>query len=428
MSIRETRILLSDIEHPESPTLDFYLSGGGYKALEKALKEMTPKQVVDEVTKAKVRGRGGAGFEAGRKWQFLPKNNTKPVYLTCNADESEPGTFKDRHIMERRPHLLIEGCLITCYAIGAKTGYIYVRGEFPQAQASLSSAVEEARAKNLLGPDILGTGVSIDIWVHTGAGAYICGEETGMLSSIEGGRGHPKLKPPFPAVEGLFRCPTVVNNVETLSNVPFVIREGADAFLKLGTADTPGTRIFCVSGHVEKPGVFEYECGVNLKDVIAAAGGVWKGRKLKAVIPGGASAHVLLPHEIDVACDFGSLAKAGTIMGSCGVVVIDDTTCMVETLQNVLEFFAHESCGQCTPCREGTGWARKIVTRIEAGKGTMADIDRLYEVADNFEGMGGKTICALSDAAAWPTKSYVKKFRQEFEEHVRLGRCPMKGA
>jgi NADH-quinone oxidoreductase subunit F len=247
-----------------------------------------------------------------------------------------------------------------------------------------------------------------------------------MLSSIEGGRGHPRLKPPFPAVEGLFRCPTIVNNVETLANVPFVIREGADAFLKLGTADTPGTRIFCVSGHVEKPGVFEFECGVSLKAVIEAAGGVWKGRKLKAVIPGGASAHVMTADEIDVPCDFGSLAKAGSIMGSCGVVVIDDETCMVDALKNVLEFFAHESCGQCTPCREGTGWVRKIVTRIEAGKGRMADIDKLYEVADNFEGMGGKTICALADAAAWPTKSYVKKFRAEFEEHVRLGRCPRK--
>ena len=426
MSIQETRILLEGIERENSAALETYLGDGGYKALEKALKEMTPEAVVAEVAKARVRGRGGAGFEAGRKWGFLAKNTGKPIYLTCNADESEPGTFKDRHIMERRPHLLLEGCLLTCFAIGSRTAYIYVRGEFPHAQAALWKAIGEAREKGYIGEKILGTDFSCDIYVHTGAGAYICGEETGMLSSIEGKRGHPKLKPPFPAVEGLFGCPTIVNNVETLSNVPFVINQGADAFLALGTQDTPGTRIFCVSGHVEKPGVYEYQCGVNLRDVIDAAGGVWKGRKMKAVIPGGASAHILKPDELDIPCDFGSLAKAGTIMGSCGVMVIDETVCIVELLRNNLEFFAHESCGQCTPCREGTGWVRKIVARIEAGKGRMEDIDKLWEVADNFEGMGGKTICALSDAAAWPTKSYVMKFRDEFEEHVRLGHCPLK--
>ncbi len=427
MSITERRILLHGIDREDSAAIDTYLADGGYRALEKALKEMQPSEVVAEVAKARIRGRGGAGFEAGRKWGFLPKQNEKPVYLTCNGDESEPGTFKDRHIMERRPHLLLEGCLITCYAIGARTGYIYVRGEFPHAQAALEKAIEEARERGYLGGDILGTGVSIDLFVHTGAGAYVCGEETGMLSSIEGNRGNPRLKPPFPAVEGLFRCPTIVNNVETLSNVPFVIREGAEEFLKLGTEDTPGTRIFCVSGHVERPGAYEFECGVNLKDVIEYAGGVWKGRKLKAVIPGGLSAHVLLPDEIDVACDFGSLARAGTIMGSCGVMVLDETVCMVRALQNALEFFSHESCGQCTPCREGTDWARKVVTRIEAGKGTEADVDKLYEIADNYEGMGGKTICALADAAAWPVKSYVTKFREEFLMHVRQGRCPLGG-
>ncbi|MHC4469846.1 MAG: NADH-quinone oxidoreductase subunit NuoF [Planctomycetota bacterium] len=426
MSIQEKRILLHGIERANSADLDTYLADGGYQALEKALKEMTPEKVVEEVTTARIRGRGGAGFEAGRKWQFLPKETEKPIYLTCNADESEPGTFKDRHIMEHRPHLLLEGCIITCYAIGAKTGYIYVRGEFPHSQAALEKAIDEAREKNYLGPNILGTDVSIDIWVHTGAGAYVCGEETGMLSSIEGGRGNPKLKPPFPAVEGLFRCPTIVNNVETLSNVPYVVTHGGAAFLELGTEDTPGTRIFCISGHVERPGVYEFEGGVSLKDVIEHVGGVWKGRTLKAVIPGGASAHILKPDEIDVPCDYGSMAKAGSIMGSCGVVAIDDQTCIVELLQNVMEFFNHESCGQCTPCREGTGWVRKIVSRLEAGEGSMEDIDKLWDVANNYEGMGSKTICGLSDAAAWPPKSYVEKFREEFEEHVRQGKCPMK--
>jgi NADH-quinone oxidoreductase subunit F len=427
MSVKPTNILLKGMEKENSASIDTYLEDGGYKALAKALGEMKPEEVVAEVAKARIRGRGGAGFEAGRKWGFLPKGLDKPVYLACNADESEPGTFKDRHIMEHVPHRLIEGCLITCYAIGSKTGYIYVRGEFPQAQQALWKAIDEARDKGYLGEKILGTDFCCEIYVHTGAGAYVCGEETGMLSSIEGGRGHPRLKPPFPAVEGLFRCPTIVNNVETLANVPFVIAEGADAFLALGTEDTPGPKLFCVSGHVEKPGCYEYEAGASLSDVIEAAGGMWQGRKMKAVIPGGASAHILKPDEIDVPMDFGGMAKAGSILGSAGIVVVDETVCIVELLRNALEFFAHESCGQCTPCREGTGWAKKIVARIEDGKGTMEDIDKLWEVADNFEGMGGKTICALADAAAWPTKSYIEKFREEFEEHVRLGRCPLKG-
>jgi NADH-quinone oxidoreductase subunit F len=428
VSIAEVKLLSRNMDTSKAQSLDEYRSQGGYAALEKALREMKPQDVIDVVAAAQIRGRGGAGFPAGRKWGFLPKQTDKPVYLTCNADESEPGTFKDRHLMEHLPHLVLEGCVLTCYAIGAKIGWIYVRGEFPHSQRALERAIEEAREKNLLGPNILGTDVSIDIWVHSGAGAYICGEETGMLSSLEGKRGNPKLKPPFPAVEGLFRCPTIVNNVETLANVPIVVKDGAEAFTKYGTEDTPGTRLFCISGHVEKPGIYEFECGVNLKDVIDAAGGVWKGRKLKAVIPGGASAHILRAEEIDVRCDFGSMAKAGSILGSGGVVVLDETTCIVEALRNVMEFFAHESCGQCTPCREGTDWVRKIVARIENGEGKQSDIDKIVTVATNFEGMGGMTICALSDAAAWPAQSYVAKFRDEFEEHVRLGRCPMKDA
>jgi NADH-quinone oxidoreductase subunit F len=414
MSIKEKRVLLKDMGKKDEASLEVYKKGGGYTALEKALKEMSPDDVREEVLKARIRGRGGAGFEAGRKWGFLPKDTGKPIYLACNADESEPGTFKDRHIMEHAPHVLVEGCVLACYAIGAKTGYIYIRGEFPHAQKAVEKALEEARENNYLGEKILGTDFSCDIWVHTGAGAYVCGEETGMLSSIEGGRGNPKLKPPFPAVEGLFRCPTIVNNVETLSCVPMVIREGADAFLALGTEDTPGTRVFCVSGHVEKPGVFEFECGVSLKDVIDAAGGVWKGRKLKAVVPGGASAPIITADEVDIPCDFGSMAKAGTIMGSCAIMVFDETTSIPHALLNVMEFFAHESCGQCTPCREGTGWAKKIVQRICEGGGRPGDLEKLVSIADSYEGMGGLTICGLSDAAAWPVQSYVKKFREEF--------------
>jgi len=428
MSIEEKRILLAEMGQKDGASLKAYVKGGGYKALEKALKKMSPDDVREEVAKARIRGRGGAGFEAGRKWGFLPKQTEKPVYLTCNGDESEPGTFKDRHIMEHCPHRLVEGCLITCYTIGAKVGFIYIRGEFPHAQHAVEKAIEEAREANYLGEKILGTDHSIDIWVHTGAGAYVCGEETGMLSSIEGGRGNPRLKPPFPAVEGLFRCPTIVNNVETLANVPFVINEGADAFLALGTEDTPGTRVFCVSGHVEKPGVFEFECGVSLKDVIDAAGGVWKGKKMKAVVPGGASAPIITADEIDIPCDFGSMAKAGTIMGSCAIMVIDEDTSIPHMLRNVMEFFAHESCGQCTPCREGTGWVKKIVSRICDGKGRPEDLDRLVAIATSYEGMGGLTICGLSDAAAWPVQSYIKKFRGEFEALIESGQKATAGA
>jgi NADH-quinone oxidoreductase subunit F len=415
MSIAEKRVLLKDMDKKNGASLKVYEKGGGYQALKKALEELSPDDVREEVLKARIRGRGGAGFEAGRKWGFLPKDTDKPIYLACNADESEPGTFKDRHIMEHAPHVLVEGCILACYAIGAKNGYIYIRGEFPHAQIAVEKALDEAREKGYLGEKILGSDFSCDIWVHTGAGAYVCGEETGMLSSIEGGRGNPKLKPPFPAVEGLFRCPTIVNNVETLSCVPQVIREGADAFLALGTEDTPGTRVFCVSGHVEKPGVFEFECGVSLKDVIGAAGGVWKGRKLKAVVPGGASAPIITADEIDIPCDFGSMAKAGTIMGSCAIMVFDEETSIPHALQNVMEFFAHESCGQCTPCREGTGWVKKIVTRICEGGGKPGDLEKLVKIANSYEGMGGLTICGLSDAAAWPVQSYIKKFREEFE-------------
>jgi len=424
----EKRLLLEGVGAKDVKSLAGYRSRRGYEGLEKALRGMKPEQVLAEVQKANVRGRGGAGFSAGRKWGFVPKSNTKPVYLACNADESEPGTFKDRQIMELVPHLLIEGCLLASYAIGAKTCYLYVRGEYPQSIRALEEALAEARAAKLVGKGILGTGFDCEIWVHGGAGAYICGEETGLLSSLEGGRGYPRIKPPFPAVEGLWRSPTIINNVETLAAAAIVLRDGADAWLKLGTPDTPGTRIYGVSGHVEKPGWFEFETSVTLRQVIDAAGGVWKGRKLKAVIPGGSSVPVLRADEIDVACDFGSMAKAGTLRGSAGVIVMDETTCMVDALLNLMEFYHHESCGQCTPCREGTGWLEKLVRRIETGEGRPGDVDLLADVAETVGGAAvGKTICFLADSAVMPTRSFTKKFREEFQAHVDGKGCPFQG-
>ena len=424
----EKRGLLEGVGVRDVKSLAGYRSRRGYEGLKRAL-AMAPGEITAEVQKANVRGRGGAGFPAGRKWGFVPKGTGKPVYLACNADESEPGTFKDRQIMEFVPHLLIEGCLVACRAIGAKVGYIYVRGEYPLSIRALEQALEEARAANLVGKGILGSDFDCDLWVHNGAGAYICGEETGLLSSLEGGRGYPRIKPPFPAVEGLWGCPTIINNVETLACAAIVMRDGADAFLKMGTADTPGTRIYGVSGHVERPGWFEFETSVSLCRVIDAAGGVWKGRKLKAVIPGGSSVPVLRADEIDVACDFGSIAKAGSLMGSAGVIVMDETTCMVDALLNLMEFYHHESCGQCTPCREGTGWLEKLVRRIEDGAGRPGDVDLLASVAETVGGAAaGKTICFLADSAVMPTRSFVLKFRDEFEAHVRERRCPFKKA
>ena len=423
----EKRLLLEGVGTRDVKSLAGYRSRRGYEALAKALKGMTPDQVVAEVQKGNVRGRGGAGFSAGRKWGFVPKGTGKPIYLACNADESEPGTFKDRQIMELVPHLLIEGCLLGAYAIGAKTCYIYVRGEYPQSIRAVEAALEEARRERLVGKGILGSNFDCEIWVHGGAGAYICGEETGLLSSLEGGRGYPRIKPPFPAVEGLWRCPTIINNVETLAAVAIVLRDGADSWLKLGTPDTPGTRIYGVSGHVEKPGWFEFETSVTLRQVIQAAGGVWKGRKLKALIPGGSSVPVLRADEIDVACDFGSVQKAGSLMGSAGLIVMDETTCMVDALLNLMEFYHHESCGQCTPCREGTGWLEKLVRRIESGGGRPGDVDLLASVAETVGGAAvGKTICFLADSAVMPTRSFVKKFRAEFEEHVTAKGCPFR--
>jgi NADH-quinone oxidoreductase subunit F len=405
---------------PEGTWFDAYVRDGGYLAAKKAL-GMTPAAIVDEVSKANLRGLGGAGFPAARKWTFVPKDSPKPKYLVVNADEGEPGTFKDRYILERDPHALLEGMIIAAYAIGSHKAYVYIRGEYFRSAKRLGRAVEEAYAKGFLGKNIQGSGFDLDVVIHRGAGAYICGEETALLSSLEGGKGFPKLKPPFPAISGLFQCPTIVNNVETLACVPYILREGAASFAGLGTAKQGGTRLFSVSGHVNRPGLYEAPVGVTLRELIEThAQGVRSGRKLKAVIPGGISAKVLTAEEIDVAMDFDSLIAQGSMAGSGGIIVLDDTTCMVDALRSAGKFFAHESCGQCSPCREGTGWIDRILRRVTEGGGRLEDLDDLLGIADAME---GKTICVFADAAAWPVQSYIKKFRSEFEEHIRTGKC-----
>jgi NADH-quinone oxidoreductase subunit F len=397
-----------------------YVGAGGYLAATKAL-SMTPEQIIDEVSRANLRGLGGAGFPTARKWSFIPKASPKPRYLVVNADEGEPGTFKDRYILERDPHALLEGVLIAAHAIGSHKAYVYIRGEYFRSAERFGRAVEEAYAAGWLGKNIQASGFDLDVVIHRGAGAYICGEETALLTSLEGGKGFPRLKPPFPAVSGLFQCPTIVNNVETLACVPFILREGADRFASLGTPRQGGTRLFSVCGHVNRPGLYEAPVGVSLRDLIDNhAAGVRGGRKLKAVIPGGISAKVLTAEEIDVRMDFDSLMAAGSMAGSGGVIVMDETTCMVEALQSAAKFFAHESCGQCSPCREGTGWIHRIMQRIATGGGRLRDLDDLLGIARDME---GKTICVFADAAAWPVESYITKFRAEFEEHIRTGRC-----
>jgi len=404
-------------------TLDEYRAAGGYEALRKGL-AMAPAEITQQVIDAGVRGRGGAGFPAGKKWTFVPKGGTKPVYLAVNGDESEPGCFKDRQILERVPHLLIEGALLACRAIGAQTAYVYIRGEYPQSIAATEAALEEARAAGLVGANVAGSGWRCDVWVHSGAGAYICGEETGMLSSIEGGRGYPKIKPPFPAVEGLWRCPTIINNVETIANVTVIVRDGAAKWKEAGDADTPGTRLVGISGHVVRPCHVEVDpAKTTIRQLIYDhAGGIWKGRKLKAVIPGGSSVPVLPASAIDVPFTFGAVKSAGSLAGAAGVIVMDETTCMVDALLNLMQFYHHESCGQCTPCREGTGWLEKLVHRIWEGRGKPSDIELLDRVADTVGGAGaGKTICFLADSAVMPTKSFLRHFREDFERCVAQG-------
>ena len=396
-----------------------YVADNGYLAARKALTSMTPEQVIGEVSNAKLRGLGGAGFPAGRKWSFVPKGTTKPKYLVVNADEGEPGTFKDRYIMERDPHALLEGMLIAAYAIGSHKAYVYIRGEYFRSAQRLERAIGEAYSQGWLGKNIQGSGFDLDVVIHRGAGAYICGEETALLTSLEGGKGFPRLKPPFPAISGLFSCPTIVNNVETLACVPFILRNGAERFAGIGSASQGGTRLFCVSGHVVQPGVYEVSVGVTLRDLIQRAGGMRNGNKLKGVIPGGISAKILRADEIDVAMDFESLSAAGSMAGSGGVIIIDETACMIEVLESAARFFADESCGQCSPCREGTGWIHRIVRRIAEGRGKLQDLDDLLAIAGDME---GKTICVFADAAAWPVQSYITKFRDEFEAGIRTCR------
>ena len=407
------QIILANIDAPGENTLEGYRKRGGYKALEKALK-MEPAAVTEEVKASGLRGRGGAGFPTGMKWSFVAKNTGKPTYLLCNADESEPGTFKDRLLLERLPHLLIEGMAIASYALDCHLAYIYMRGEFGFLERPIEKALDEAYASGLLGPSVLGKDFALDLYLHLGQGAYICGEETSLIESLEGYRGYPRIKPPFPAASGFLASPTVVNNVETLCALPWIIENGSAAYSAIGTEKSKGTKLFSVSGHINKPGVYEVNLGYPLMDFINnECGGIANGRKLKAVIPGGSSVPVLKAEECEgVLLDYESLLKAGSMLGSGGMIVLDDTVKMPETLSVIADFYAHESCGQCTPCREGTGWASKILRNLVAGKGKRSDIDLLLKVADMME---GKTICPLADADVMPIRSFVTKFRSEFE-------------
>jgi NADH-quinone oxidoreductase subunit F len=416
------KLLLRNVDAPESHTLEVYRARGGYRAWKKALREMAPERVIDEVKASNLRGRGGAGFPTGMKWGFVPKDNPKPKYVVCNADESEPGTFKDRLLIEKDPHAIIEGTMIAAYAIQSHTAFIYIRGELSFGATVLQNALDEAERAGYLGKNILGTGYDLDVILHRGAGAYICGEETGLLSSLEGGKGWPKVKPPFPATHGLFGCPTVVNNVETLAAVPWIIDRGAAQYAALGTEKSKGTKLFSVSGHIQRPGVYEVEMGYSFKRFLEEdCGGVRNGKKLKGVIPGGASMPVLRAEEIDgVTMDYESFQAAGTLLGSGGVIVMDDSTCMVRAAWNIARFFAHESCGQCSPCREGCHWMEKIFRRIEHGEGRTGDLDLIQSISGNI---AGNTICPFGDAASWPAAAFIKKYRGEFEEHIAKKKC-----
>jgi NADH-quinone oxidoreductase subunit F len=405
--------------------LEGYFACGGYRALKKAL-AMTPAAIIEEVKLSGLRGRGGAGFPAGLKWSFIPKDAPGPRYLVCNADEGEPGTFKDRELILKNPHALLEGMAIAAYAIGAASGYIYIRGEFAAETEVLERAIAAARAKGFVGRNILGSGFNFELHLHRGAGAYICGEETALLESLEGFKGQPRLKPPFPAVRGLFASPTVINNVETLACVPSIIEKGSAWYAAIGTPKSAGTKLFCVSGPVNKPGVYELPLGVTFKELLeGSCGGMRAGRKLKAVLPGGSSTPVLTAEEAwAVKLDYEALAAAGSMLGSGAVIVIDESQCMVKLLQVLARFYHHESCGQCTPCREGCGWLEKLLDRLEGGRGTVQDIDTIVSVS---EGMLGRTICPLADAMAMPAMSFVKKFRSEFEAHAAGRCCPPAG-
>ncbi|MBL7688705.1 MAG: NADH-quinone oxidoreductase subunit NuoF [Bdellovibrionaceae bacterium] len=420
----EVKYLSEHYSKPEYRSLDGYKKHGGYEMLAKALK-MEPQKIIDEVKASGLRGRGGAGFSTGMKWGFLP-NNGEPRYLLCNADESEPGTFKDRVMMEKAPHQLIEGMLIAAFAVKSHKAYIYIRGEYMGPAAILEKAIAEAKAAGLIGKNILGSGFDCDLDLYLGAGAYICGEETGLISSLEGYKGQPKLKPPFPAVQGYLKKPTIVNNVETLAAVVNIIRDGGQGYRKYGTEKSAGTKLFSISGNVNKPGTYEVPLGYKMIDLInIECGGLKPGRKLKAVVPGGSSAPVLTAEEAERATlDYECLAGMGSMLGSGAIIVIDDSNCMVDVLSTITHFYHHESCGQCTPCREGTGWIEKIIHSIIHGHAKPGDIDMLLKIADN---MKGRTICALSDAAALPVLSFVTKFRDEFEYFIKEKKSKVRG-
>ena len=422
----ETRVLSRRFGRPNSAAIDTYLADDGYKAFLKAAK-MKPEEIIEEVKISNLRGRGGAGFPAGMKWSFVPRNSPKPKYIVVNADESEPGTCKDRLLMEYDPHLLIEGCLIAGLSVGAHAGYIYVRGEYRYLIDILDKALGEAYREGWLGNNIQGTGFDFDLYTHTGAGAYECGEESALLESLEGKRGVPRIRPPFPAVVGAFQCPTILNNVETLCAVPAIIRDGGKAFADLGVAKAGGTKLTCLTGHINKPGVYELALGFPVMKMIhEVGGGIPNGKKLKAFIPGGSSCPVLTAAECEGATmDYDSMASRKSMLGSGGVVVMDEDTCMVKAALRIMRFYAHESCGWCIPCREGTAWLRKLLARFHEGRGTRADIDLIGDVSKN---MLGRTFCPLGDAAALPTISIVEKFRQEFEDHLDGKPCPYQQA
>ena len=418
-------VLTNHVREPNSFTLDFYVKNArGYEGLRKAL-TLKPGEIIDQVKASGLRGRGGAGFPTGLKWQFVLKDTPKPKYIACNADESEPGTFKDHVLMERNPHLLIEGCAIGCYAIGAKVAYNYIRGEFNHVQETLERAIEEAYRAGFLGKNILGSGFDCDVYVHRGAGAYEAGEETALIESLEGKRAQPRIKPPFPAVAGLYQCPTAVNNVETLCNVPLVVLNGPEWFAGLGPEKNGGPKLYCISGHVKRPGVYEASMHTTLRELIYGeqyAQGMLDGRKFKAIIPGGSSVPILLDQHLDTPASFDHVQKAGSLLGSAGLIVMDDSVCMVWLAMNLLHFYRHESCGKCTPCREGGDWLYKLLQRLERGEGRMKDIDLLYGVASNIV---GKTLCAFGDAAATPVLTTLNLFKHEFEAHVKEGRCTL---
>jgi NADH-quinone oxidoreductase subunit F len=413
----EVKILSAKFDIKDANKIGVAKSLGAYATLDK-LFATKPEDVIDEVKKSGLRGRGGAGFPAGVKWGFLPKNTGKPIYLTVNSDESEPATFKDRYILVKDPHMLIEGIIICSYAIGCHDAYIYIRGEYTTQVKVLQAAIDEAYAEGFLGDSVAGHDFKLNVTVHRGAGAYVCGEETALLESIEGKKGQPRSKPPFPAVAGLYGCPTIINNVQTIASLPFILTNGADAYKVYGTEKSPGTHLFGISGHVEKPGMYELPLGLPILEVIdKVAGGVWKGRKLKGIIPGGSSTPVLLPDEAkDVTLDYESMAAHKTMFGSGGIVVLDETVDIVALVKNLIDFYHHESCGQCTPCREGLGWMLKIIKKILRREGSMDDVLLLRELCDNIE---MKTVCVLSAACTMPVRSYLDKFRHEFEAYVQ---------